>query len=177
MARRRIVLTESDMRNLRELCREWCADEQDERCFEELERELDCAVVKDAQEIGPDVATMHSRVRVFDMRMGRFFEYTLVYPHEARLTIGRISVLAPIGSALLGAHEGDVVTCRVPIGWREMRVVEVVQRPFPDSSTGGPWRMRPRRSRIVGRESAGRYEVRHGRGSAPRRAGFLQEAG
>ena len=56
-----------------------------------------------------DVITMNSRFALMDLRAGEAICYTLVYPEAEALRDGKLSVLSPMGMALLGAHEGDIV--------------------------------------------------------------------
>src|SRR4051812_13957423 len=70
---------------------------------DELRREIDRARVVDHTRVPPDVVTMHSTVRIRDLATGGAEVYTLVYPDEADLPSGKLSVLAPVGTALLGA--------------------------------------------------------------------------
>lgn len=53
----------------------------------------------------------------------------IVYPHDADAGSGRVSVLAPIGSALLGLRIGQTITWRVPRGHKPIRVVEIRYQP------------------------------------------------
>lgn len=89
-----------------------------------------------------DVIRMNSRVRVFDFDTRRSEMYTLTFPEEADISKGMISVLAPLGIALLGRRKRDVVEAQVPGGVRQLRVESVrseaaVKRTkdFEDSST------------------------------------------
>jgi len=68
---------------------------------------------------------MHAAVRVRDLESGRRQELTLVSPHEADVSAGRISVLAPLGTALLGYRKGDVVERVMPGGLRRLLIEEV----------------------------------------------------
>lgn len=79
-----------------------------------------------------DVVTMHSRVCVRSPRATDSVEYTLAYPDEADLDAGKLSVLAPIGMALLGASVGQVVKFDTPSGKRRLRVDRILYQ--PDSS-------------------------------------------
>ena len=72
-----------------------------------------------------DVVTMNSTVRVRDLETGEVDTYTLVYPHEADIEENKLSVLAPVGTALLGYRAGDVVEWPVPAGITRFRVEEV----------------------------------------------------
>jgi len=81
-----------------------------------LEEELARAVVVESEDIPPDVVTMNSRVCVFDENEGREMVITLVYPSQADADAGKISVLAPIGSALLGLSTGQSIDWPLPDG-------------------------------------------------------------
>ena len=96
---------------------------------EALERELDRALVVPSPEVPPDVVTMNSRVLVRDVDTGAEMELTLVYPLGANSRLGRVSVLAPIGVALLGYRAGDTVVWPVPSGLRRLRIVQVLYQP------------------------------------------------
>src|SRR5689334_12027888 len=110
MTRRRIFITEDDMARLRELVRRGrMSSRKDQNHLAELDRELDQAEVVSAGDVMPDVVTMNSVVRVRDLDSGMSMVYTLVFPVEADIEKKRISVLAPIGTALLGFRGGDVL--------------------------------------------------------------------
>lgn len=94
-----------------------------------LASELRRAHVVPRSEIPGDVVTMHATVRVRDLEAGGEETYTLVYPHEADIEAGRLSVLAPVGTALLGYRAGDVVEWPVPAGVARLRIEEVAARP------------------------------------------------
>ena len=94
-----------------------------------LAEELEEAEVVDPGMVPPDVVTMHSSVRVLDMVSGEAATYTLSYPVEADLATGRLSVLAPIGTALLGYREGDVVEWPVPGGVRVLKIEKLLHQP------------------------------------------------
>jgi regulator of nucleoside diphosphate kinase len=91
----------------------------------ELRAELERAVIVTPREIPPGVITMHSVVTVSDLTGGSRREVTLVYPHEADPAAGRISVLAPLGTALLGYRQGDEVEWLMPGGIRRLRIENV----------------------------------------------------
>lgn len=94
-----------------------------------LETELDRAVILSPFVIPPDVVTMHSRVRVRDLSANRDSTYTLVFPRDADFNQGKISVLAPVGTAILGSRVGDVIEWKVPGGIRKLRIEEVLYQP------------------------------------------------
>lgn len=94
-----------------------------------LAGELRRARVVPRAELPPDVVTMGSTVRLRDLETDEEETYTLVYPHEAAIEDDKLSVLAPVGTALLGYRAGDEVEWPVPAGVRRLRVEEVLFQP------------------------------------------------
>ena len=94
-----------------------------------LETELDRALIVSPFAISPDVVTMQSRVRVRDLNANQDSTYTLVFPRDADFSHGKISVLAPVGTAILGCRIGDVIEWNVPGGTRKLRIEEVPYQP------------------------------------------------
>jgi regulator of nucleoside diphosphate kinase len=92
-----------------------------------LESELARADFVEPDELPRDVVTMGSSIWFRDLETDEVEQYTLVLPSEADVLNDRISVLAPIGTALLGYRLGDVVEWRVPSGKRRMEIVKVQQ--------------------------------------------------
>lgn len=95
----------------------------------DLRRELDRAVVVDPKDVPQGVVTMRSVVRLIDLDTKEESEYRLVYPHEADIREGRISVLAPIGTAIIGAREGETIEWSVPNGVRRLKIQKVTYQP------------------------------------------------
>lgn len=123
-----IVVTESDARKLHSLLgAQGDASLRDQEHLRELKSELERAVVVGAAEVPTDVVTMHSRVQVLDLASGERKEYVLVFPSDADVSANRISVLAPLGTALLGYREGDEVEWEMPGGLRRLRIERAVQ--------------------------------------------------
>lgn len=84
--------------------------------FEALEAELDRADVLDPQEMPANVVTMNSTVRFTLLESGKDQTLTLVYPKEADGSPDKVSVFAPVGTALLGLRVGDVFELPSPTG-------------------------------------------------------------
>jgi regulator of nucleoside diphosphate kinase len=97
--------------------------------LDRLEEELDRAEVVQQKDIPADVITMRSTVRVKDLDTGEEMIYRLVFPTEANYDEARISVLAPIGTAMLGYSRGDVIEWQVPAGVRRLSVEDVLYQP------------------------------------------------
>lgn len=93
-----------------------------------LESELARADFLEPEDLPVDVVTMGSTIWFRDPETDEVEQYTLVVPSEADVLRDRISVLAPIGTALLGYRLGDIVEWRVPSGKRRMEIVKVSQR-------------------------------------------------
>lgn len=125
----RIQVTEADYERLQRLIDAW-SDNRDSAATEALADELERAEVLPAERIGGNVVTMNSRVVFEDQRTGDKREVCLVYPHESDVERGRISVLAPIGSALLGLAVGQTINWPLPGGQaKRLRIVEVTYQP------------------------------------------------
>src|SRR5689334_11300162 len=101
----------------------------DREYLKKLEAELDRAEVVDPKQIPADVITMRSKVRLKDLVSGESNTYSLVFPTEADSAEGKISVLAPIGTAMLGFRRGDTIEWQVPAGLRKLKVEAVLYQP------------------------------------------------
>ena len=113
-----------------------------------LQQELARATVVAPDQVPSDVVTMNSRAELFDLRTGERMEFTLVYPADADIEEGRISVLAPLGAAMLGYRVGDEFEWIVPYGRRRLKLTAVLREPDASSErelTGCP-RVRLQRS-------------------------------
>jgi len=97
--------------------------------LKKLEAELDRAEIVDSKDIPDDVITMRSRVRLQNLGTGEANTYSLVFPTEADFNEGKISILAPIGTAILGYKSGDTIEWSVPSGLRRIKVDEVLYQP------------------------------------------------
>jgi regulator of nucleoside diphosphate kinase len=95
-----------------------------------LEELLDVARVVVPERIPDDVVTMNSRVQFRDAASGEEDTVTIVYPSDADPSSGRISVLSPVGGAMLGAAEGQEVELPLPHGLtRRIRIESVLYQP------------------------------------------------
>ena len=126
-----IYITEVDRQRLERLIE--IAGERDGAANHEylrkLEHELDRAETVAPEEVPGDLITMRSKVRLKDMNTGEEMVYTLVFPVEADSGDGKISVLAPIGTAMLGYRVGDLIEWQVPSGLRRLKVEELLYQP------------------------------------------------
>jgi regulator of nucleoside diphosphate kinase len=137
MSQRNILITDIDRRRLGTLVEQAMNLRLvDRRCIADLEHELERATAVDPGEVPGDVVTMNSTVRLRDLDTGEEETYTLVYPTEANINENRISVLAPVGTAIIGYRVGDVIKWPVPGGLVRLRVEEILYHP----EQAGEWR-------------------------------------
>jgi len=129
-----IVVTRTDAARLRELLAARTSAAHDQAHLQELADELERARIAEPDEVPHDVITIHTRIRVLDLVSGERRDLTLVLPHESDPGAGRISVLAPLGTALLGYRAGNEVEWQMPGGLRRLRV-ESVQPPVEAPSS------------------------------------------
>ena len=143
MLRRNITMTAVYHRRLEDLLASesvraagpsaWLAD---------LKAELDRAKIVSPADVPGNVVTMDSTVMLRDIDTDEVEMYTLVYPERADIANNQLSVLAPVGTAILGYQIGDEVGWRVPAGWRRLRIEQVLYQPerqgaSPPVSDGG----------------------------------------
>jgi regulator of nucleoside diphosphate kinase len=127
--RDRIYITADDCARLRRLIAgRRRTNSVDERYLDILEQELDRAEVVQPEAIPPELVTMNSEVRLKDLDSGESRVYRLIFPTQNR-TGNSVSVLAPIGTAMLGYRVGDIIEWRVPKGIRRLEVLEVIYQP------------------------------------------------
>ena len=123
-----IVIGEDQMSRLQAVLGPRDHGGRDRHHMQELREELERAVVLSSEDLPADVVTVGTRVRVRDVKSGERREMTLVYPEHADVDARRISVLAPLGTALLGYREGDEVEWVMPGGLTRLDI-ERVDRP------------------------------------------------
>ena len=126
---RNVLITERDFDRLSELVRSPRFRVTHSPMVAMLERELGRGDVVAPTSVPKGVVTMNSKVRFRDLGSGDQETYTLAYPAEADINEGRLSVLAPLGSALLGAKVGQVVVCSTPGGPRRLRIERILYQP------------------------------------------------
>jgi len=121
----RIYITTSDFRDLYELIHRH-AEGRDGPAAGRLAGELERALVVEREQLPPDAVTMFSRVAFEDLRTGARREVVIVPPAEADPGAAKVSVLAPVGAALLGLRIGDTIEWPLPgdrtVGIRILRV-------------------------------------------------------
>ncbi|MCD0463671.1 nucleoside diphosphate kinase regulator [Roseiconus lacunae] len=136
MASRKTIVTFDDYTRLSALL----ADKMmgmiaDRKLLRDLASELQHAEVIESSKVPGDVVTMNSIVVLTEIGSGETDRYKLVYPEDANIAEGRLSVFAPVGTAILGYRVGDLVRWNVPSGTIELRIDAVTYQPERDAMT------------------------------------------
>ena len=98
--------------------------------FDALRDEIARAEVREPRDMPNDAITMNSTARFLDEASGQEREMTLVFPHGADGSPGKVSILAPVGSALLGLRTGQSIDWPMPGGNSiRLRVLEIRYQP------------------------------------------------
>ena len=98
----------------------------DRRNAEDLRGELKKAKLVSKDNFPPDVVRINSTVRVRTDEDAEIIEFMLVTPDKANIKEKRISVMAPIGPALIGFRKGEQVKWQVPSGKKTFTILEVI---------------------------------------------------
>lgn len=121
-----IILSELDVARIEILLERMRSQKGD---YQKLEAELARGKIVAPQQIPADVVTMNSRVQFKILETGKVFEKTLVYPKDLASTPDTLSILAPIGSSLLGLRIGQQIEWPMPGGAVHVEIVEIPYQP------------------------------------------------
>lgn len=92
-----------------------------------LQAELRRAKIVTDAKISDQVIQMNSEVAITDIASGKKLTFTLTYPKDANLSLQKLSILSPLGVALLGFQEGQIIEWNLPAGMRKFKIDEVSQ--------------------------------------------------
>lgn len=132
-----VFVTDKDRSRLKALIRTLRYHRRCGAYLNALERELRRARVVPSWEVPEDTVTMNSRVRVRDMDEDERVICSVVYPEQAGHEEDWISVLSPLGTALLGNRVGDVARCSLPSGTRDLKIEKLFYQP----EAAGDWHL------------------------------------
>ena len=136
MTREQILITREDKKRLLRVLPRLGTEYADREDLLLLAEEIERAVEIEPDDVPADVVTLNSTARVTDLESGASMDYTIVMPGEANYEAGKISVLAPLGTALLGYRVGDEIEWEVPRGVRRLRIDAVLFQPEAASHSG-----------------------------------------
>jgi regulator of nucleoside diphosphate kinase len=94
-----------------------------------LKQELEYSVILAPEEMPADVVTMNSQVCINDLSNGGTVTVTLVFPQEADYEQKKVSLLAPLGAALLGCHAGEEICYEAPGGRKKIVITDILYQP------------------------------------------------
>jgi regulator of nucleoside diphosphate kinase len=124
-----IIVSDADMDRLGRLVRALKHSLfRDQLQLESLEQTLESAEVIPSERVPRDVIRINSHIRLLDLDTRKNELYTLVFPEHADISTSRISILAPVGIALLGRRKKDIVEVKVPGGIRRLRIEHMLHR-------------------------------------------------
>lgn len=130
MSGKPIQITQFDLERLQKLLLDARAtDYRKSEYLEKLQAEISRAVVVQPKDIPSDVVTMNSTVSIEDLDTKEEEVYTLVFPEDADVPQGKVSILAPIGTAMLGYEVGDTFEWDVPAGKRRLLIKKILYQP------------------------------------------------
>ena len=130
MSQRQIIITDVDRDRLHDLLTsEFVTGDRPGRVSRRLKGRTSARKIVPPEKVPRNVVTMNSSVVLRDLSSRELETYTLVFPEDADIAQGRLSVLAPVGTAILGQRIGDELKWRVPAGWRRFKIERVLYQP------------------------------------------------
>ena len=130
MENNKITLTKIDFLRLTNLInREKEINKRDQDNLLKLLEELNKAIIVAPEDIDNNVVTMNSEVKFTDLSSNKNIQMKIVYPKDADINKKNVSILAPIGTALLGYKKGDIVEWNVPGGKKRYLINEIIYQP------------------------------------------------
>lgn len=90
-----------------------------------LMNELNRAKLVNPDKMPEDIVTMNSKVTLHNGKTNKIMEIEIVYPQEADISKSKISIFAPVGTALLGYRKGDIVEWNTPSGNMELKILDI----------------------------------------------------
>ena len=129
MEKKTVYVSEFDFDRLYGLVEATSPNARDKNHLLQLKEELEQGEVIPPEEIPGDVITMNTRFRLQDLDSKALSDYTLVFPHQADFSKNKISILAPIGVALIGCKVGDTVAWKTQHGEKRYTIIEILYQP------------------------------------------------
>ncbi len=118
-----ILITEKDLTRIKHIL-----SFQKSEAFERLEFELDRAEYIADNEVPADLVTMNSKVKFLNIQDNKEMIITIVYPSDSNFAEGKVSVLAPLGSALIGLRVGQEIDWTFPDG--KIKTLKILAVPY-----------------------------------------------
>lgn len=120
-----ILITEKDLTRIQHILKF-----QKSSDFESLEFELERATIIKDEEVPADLVTMNTKLKFLNVQDNKEMIITIVYPSDSNFSEGKISVLAPLGSALIGLRVGQEIDWTFPDGKNKiLKILEIIYQP------------------------------------------------
>lgn len=116
-----LIITEEDFN----LLKQYASRAGEARDNMSLAHELERAKVVSKQDCPKDVVRLNSKVSVLDLETNKILEITIVLPGSADIRTNKISLLTPMGTALIGCRMADEIQWRMPAGLKRLRILNV----------------------------------------------------
>ena len=121
-----IILSEDDFRMLKQFAENFPSNPNEMTLSYELNR----AIVVENDQLPEDSVRLNSQVRVKELGSNKEMEFCIVMPAQADIKLKKISVLTPMGAALIGLCKGETIEWKMPAGIKKFEVMEVTQIPM-----------------------------------------------
>ena len=125
----KICITKYDYTRLKSMVQEYTKTNKADTNLKDLLGEIERAQKVDSYTIGSNYITMNSVFELKKMNELDFQQFRLVFPEDADIDKDKISVLAPIGTAVLGYKVGDVIKWKVPDGENFFQITNILYQP------------------------------------------------
>ncbi len=116
-----VIMTEEDYNLLKPLARQAPVVREEMSLQHELER----AIIVKQDALPPHTVRLNSKVTVVNIETQRLLDFTIVLPEHADIDRNKISVISPLGTALIGFRKGEEITWEVPGGLKRFRILDV----------------------------------------------------
>ncbi len=116
-----VIITEEDYQQLKGYINHDAGNDEEMTLSAELKR----AVILSKDAFPSHAVRLNSKVSVQDLDTDRVIEFTLVMPAHADMHKNKVSILTPMGAALIGFRKGEEVRWKVPAGFKRFRILDV----------------------------------------------------
>jgi regulator of nucleoside diphosphate kinase len=127
MSNKIIYITDRDHKRLQDLvktAKEY--NEEDKEYLNNLQNELDKATLIEEIRLPSGIVAMYSCVEIYDVSSKETLRYSIVFPEEADIDQQKISILSPLGTALIGEKEGTEIEIKLISGKRKFIINRVI---------------------------------------------------
>jgi regulator of nucleoside diphosphate kinase len=125
-----IFITQYDLERLKKLLNDIPQENHYKHFYiQGLEDELNRGIVVSPKEVPENVITMNSRVLMRDLESGNDMTLWLVFPDKVGAVKNPVSILSPLGTAMIGYKVGDVFEWESPSGTKKIEVLDILYQP------------------------------------------------